>query len=596
MLSKIKKSRAYYNYNRMWPYVRPYWFRALIAMILSIPIGSLDAVIAWCMKPYLDTVILTKTVEQEATSSLLSSPWMILVLIVGITTTQGILRYFNDYLNTWVGTRIVNDIKLVLYNKLLSLETSYFDTRNSGQIIYRFSSDADAASNGLLNHVKTFTSRLVSSISLICVLFINSWKLTIIAIVILTISFYPMSRVRKLIARIIDEQQKSGSKIVTVYNETFSGNRTITAYNYQSVQRQKFQTTLQFLAKLALQMVKRTAWISPLMHIIASIGIAITIGYGAHMISTDQITAGGFVSFLTALLLLYTPLKSLGGNFTSVQVSFLAMERLFEVLDTQPKITDKENAIDLLDITNEIEFQHVSFSYKPDVPVIKDFNLKVKVGECIALVGNSGGGKSTVVSLLPRFYDTTAGQILIDGINIKDISLQSLRNKISVVFQDNFLFSGSIRENILIGKPNATDEEIWKSLEMAYLSDFVSSLKEGLDAQIGERGILLSGGQKQRVAIARAFIKNSDIIILDEATSALDNKAEAIVQKAIENLMKNKTVFVIAHRLSTIQNADKIVVMNAGTISEIGSHEELMKKSSGAYRLLYEAQFKNSSS
>ena len=234
------------------------------------------------------------------------------------------------------------------------------------------------------------------------------------------------------------------------------------------------------------------------------------------------------------------------------------------------------------------------FSYQPGVPVLKNINIKADVGQSIALVGNSGGGKSTIVSLLPRFYDVVSGQILIDGIDIRDVTLTSLRDKMAVVFQDNFLFAGTIRDNVKIGKPDATDEEIWKALDMAYLTDFISSLNEGLDTYIGERGILLSGGQKQRVAIARAFIKDAPIIILDEATSALDNKSEAVVQKAIENLMKNKTVFVIAHRLSTIRNADKIVVINEGEIMEIGSHEELMAVENGVYKALYNAQFKSS--
>ena len=271
----------------------------------------------------------------------------------------------------------------------------------------------------------------------------------------------------------------------------------------------------------------------------------------------------------------------------------MAIERVFEILDTPPAIRDKENATELKSVNSDIEFRNVCFGYRPDVPVLKNISLKADVGQSIALVGNSGGGKSTIVSLLPRFYDVGTGQILIDGTDIRDVTLTSLRDKMAIVFQDNFLFAGTIRDNVRIGKPDASDEEIWKALDMAYLTDFVSSLAEGLDTYI-ERGILLSGGQKQRVAIARAFIKDAPIIILDEATSALDNKSEAVVQKAIENLMKNRTVFVIAHRLSTIRNADRIVVINEGEIMETGSHEELMNIENGVYKALYNAQFKSS--
>ena len=328
-----------------------------------------------------------------------------------------------------------------------------------------------------------------------------------------------------------------------------------------------------------------------MMHVIVSVGIGIAIAYGSHLILTNQITSGNFVSFITALIMLYTPIKNLGNNFNAVQFSFLAIERVFSILESEPKIKDSENAVVLNNI-GTIEFKDVNFEYVRNKPVLKNINLKVTAGETIALVGNSGGGKSTIVSLIPRFYDVVSGGILIDGIDIRNLTLKSLRQNIAIVFQDNFLFSGTIRDNVMLGNENATEKDVEKAIKMAYLDDFIAGLSNGLDTQIGERGILLSGGQKQRVAIARAFLKNAPIVILDEATSALDNKAEAIVQKAIDNLMQDKTVFVIAHRLSTIQNADKIVVINEGEIAETGNHEELLKIDNGAYKMLYEMQFK----
>ena len=309
-----------------------------------------------------------------------------------------------------------------------------------------------------------------------------------------------------MIKTLMKQTVASGSQTITAYNETFSGNRTIMAYNYQDEQKQKFSRILASLFKLNIKMTQRSSWLSPVMHITASFGIAATIGYGSHLILTGQLTPGGFVSFISALLMLYTPIKNLGNNFNSVQFSFMAIERVFEILDSIPTIRDKENALDSIKSVNKtIEFRDVCFSYRPGIPVLKNINIKADVGQSIALVGNSGGGKSTIVSLLPRFYDVVSGQILIDGIDIRDVTLTSLRDKMAVVFQDNFLFAGTIRDNVKIGKPDATDEEIWKALDMAYLTDFVSSLGEGLDTYIGERGILLSGGQKQRVAIARAL-------------------------------------------------------------------------------------------
>lgn len=285
-------------------------------------------------------------------------------------------------------------------------------------------------------------------------------------------------------------------------------------------------------------------------------------------------------------------MKSLGSNYNSVLMSFMAIERVFGIMDSTPAIADRPNAVEMPSEHHTIEFRNLCFEYNRGTPILKNINLTVTQGQIIALVGNSGGGKTTLVSLLPRFYDPTAGAILIDGTDIRDFTLESLRRHIGVVFQDNFLFAGTIRENILIGNKDATPEQLNTAIEMACLGDFVNSLKDGLDTQIGERGILLSGGQKQRVAIARAFLKNAPILILDEATSALDNKSEAVVQRAIENLMRDKTVFVIAHRLSTIRNASKIVVVNQGEIVESGTHDELMQHECGAYKTLYDMQFK----
>lgn len=583
LIQGIKQSQAYINYSRILPYVRPYWFRAILAVLICIPIGSLDAVIALSLKPYMDLVMVEKTVQ---------SPWYIPFGIVLFTTIQGLLNYAATYLNTWVGGKITNDLKMSLYKKMLTFETGYFDKKKSGDIVFRFNNDADTACNGLLENLKTFTSRLFSSISLVCVLFYNSWQLAIIASVILGCAFLPLSNIRKRIKSVMDKSVSAGSAVITAYNESFAGNKTITSYNLKTLQENKFKNILSNLFSLKIKMVQRTSWLSPMMHVIVSVGIGLAIGYGSHLILTGAITSGNFVSFITALIMLYTPIKNLGNNFNAVQMSFMAIERVFGVLDAKPKIEDKKDAKELKGIEKGIEFRDICFEYIKDKPVLIHISLKVNKGETIAFVGNSGGGKSTIVSLLPRFYDIESGEITIDDINIKDYTLKSLRQNIAVVFQDNFLFSGTIKDNILLGKQNAADEEINTALRMAYLDDFVKSLKDGVNTQIGERGVLLSGGQKQRIAIARAFIKNAPVVILDEATSALDNKSEAIVQKAIDNLMKDKTVFVIAHRLSTIQNADRIAVINEGELVELGNHETLMAIPNGQYKALYNMQFK----
>lgn len=579
----LNNQRFVRNYKRMWPYVKPVWFRALCSMLICIPIGSLDAIIALALKPYMDLVMVEKSV---------ASPWYIPLGIVAFTSVQGGLKYLSSYLSTWVGGKITNGLKFDLFRKLLTFETSFYDKRNSGDVVFQFNNMADSACSGLLDNLSVFTQRIFSSISLVCVLFYNSWQLALIAVVVLGCAFAPVAKIQKRIKSVMQKTVVADAAIITEYNEVFAGNKTITSYNLQNNETSKFQWILKNVFNLRIKMVQKTQWLSPMMHVIVSVGIAAAIGYGSHLIMSGQITSGNFVSFITALILLYTPVKNIGNNLNAVQFSFFAIEGIFDLLDTQPAIKDKENPQTLEEIKSSVKFKNVNFEYIPNTPVLKNINLDVQKGQTIAFVGNSGGGKTTIVNLIPRFYDIKSGSITIDGVDIRDYSLQSLRQNIAVVFQDNFLFSGTIKENILLGNEKATDEQIQKAVKMAYLDEFIASLKDGINTVIGERGVLLSGGQKQRVAIARAFLKDAPIIILDEATSALDNKAEAIVQKAIDNLMQDKTVFVIAHRLSTIQNADKIVVINQGEIVEEGNHEELLNIPNGAYKALYEMQFK----
>lgn len=580
---KLKKSDFYVNYSKMWKYVKPYWGRAIIAMTITIPIGAMDAVIAWALKPYMDVVMVEKGASYTA---------YIPLLIVVFTLLQSALNYMATYLNTWVGQKVSMGLKLDLYKKLLHYNASYFDQHQSGEVLMRFSTDVDMSCGGLLANLKLFTTRLFSSLSLICVLFYNSWQLAIVAVVVLAGALYPLTTVKRKIKSIMDKTIFNYAAVNTQYNETYAGNRIISSYNLYDYQSNKFSSNLHQCFKLGIKMIQRTGLLSPMMHFIVSVGIAGVIWYGSHLIVTQTITPGNFVSFIAALIMLYTPIKAIGNNFNAVQMALLAMERVFELMEAQPTITSKKGAPKLEKISKSIEYDDVCFEYIEGKPVLDHVNLKIKKGETIAFVGNSGGGKTTMVNLLPRFYDVTSGAVMIDGVDIRDYNLDSLRDNIAVVFQDNFLFSGTIRDNILLGKEDATQEEIDMAVKNACLEEFISSLEKGLDTNIGERGALLSGGQKQRIAIARAFIKNAPIVILDEATSALDNKSEAVVQKAVDNLMKDRTVFIIAHRLSTVRNADKIIVVNYGHIAEQGTHEELLKKKDSVYASLYKTQLK----
>ena len=598
---KDTKSKDAFNYKyllgKIFPYIKPVLPRATINLLIAIPLGLLDGVVALALKPYLDFVV---NGNPEHTWTFLgitvhSQAFLAMIIpfgIVGFALFQGILKYSSNYLTDWTGQKISMSLKKDLFKKLTSMDPQFFDVNSSGIVLTRFLSDPDTASRNVIDLLKSFIATFFGLIGLVGVLLYNSWKLAIIGVTIMAIAITPVTFIRKRVKKVSNATMVVGGNMTTNFNETFAGNKIMTAYNLQKDQNEKFDNQITEQFHLAMSLTKRVGWLSPIMYFVCSIGIALVMAYGNSLILSGEMTAGSFASFVTSLLLLYKPTKTLGNTLTNLQNVFVAMSRVFELFDLQPQIKSPEKPVALADLNNCIDFKNVYFEYEKDVPVLKDFNLHVNKGETIALVGNSGGGKSTVVSLLPRFYDVTSGAIEFDGVNIKDFELDNLRSKISFVFQDNFLFSGTIKENILMGNEQATDEQLEEVVRMAHLDEFAHTLEKGLDTFVGERGASLSGGQRQRVAIARAMLKNSPIVILDEATSALDNKSEAIVQKALDNLIKNRTVFVIAHRLSTIQNADRIAVVDEGKLAELGTHDELMNIEGGKYKYLYEMQFK----
>lgn len=594
-LDKIQTDRAFdyfYLLSRIWPYIRPVMFRIIVAFLLAIPLGLLDGATAFILKPYIDIVVngndftyKTFTLTRDVFAAAI--PW----LIMGFAVVQGLLKYANSYLTDWISQKISISVKEDLFKKLVYLDSQFYDENTSGLVIQRFLSDPDSASKNVVESLKTLITAFTSSLGLIAVLLYNSWKLAFVGVIVLVCAFIPVSLIRKRVKNVSNATMVVGSGMTTNVNETYHGNKIISGYCLQEDIYAKFKAQIRRLFDLSMSLTKRTGWLSPIMYFIASIGVAIVMVVGNHLIITGEMSTGSLASFITSLLLLYKPIKTLGSTLTGMQNIFVSMNRVFELFDLVPRIQDKGETQELKGVNSSISFENVCFEYEENKPVLNNISFDVKKGEIMALVGNSGGGKSTIVNLIPRFYDIKSGSIKIDGVDIRNFSLNSLRANISEVFQDNFLFSGSIRDNILMGKKDATEEEIHQAICAAHLDDFVQTLDNGIDTIIGERGTTLSGGQRQRVAIARAMIKNAPILILDEATSALDNKSEAIVQKALENLIKGRTVFVIAHRLSTIKNADKIAVINEGHLVEMGSHDELIKIENGQYKFLYEMQF-----
>ena len=585
-----------YLLNKMYPYIKKVLWRSVLLFLLAVPLGLLDGVVAFSLRPYMDFVVNgneLQTFELWGHTFKLQAFFikLIPIAIVLFALIQGVLKYVCNYLSDWTGNKMSNALKVDLFKKLTSMDTKFYDVNSSGIVLNRFLTDPDTASKNLINTLKSFILAMFEFVALVFVLLFNSWKLALIGIGVMGIAITPVIFIKKKIKSVSNATMVVGGDMTTNFNETFAGNKIITAYNLQGNQNHKFEDQIHRQFDLTMSLTKRVGWMSPIMYFVCSIGIAIVMNYGNSLILSGEMSAGSFASFVTSLLLLYKPTKSLGLTLTNLQTTFVSIARVFELFDLMPEIKNSPNAKELKEISSGIKFENVWFEYEEGQPVLKDFNLQVNKNETIALVGNSGGGKSTVVNLIPRFYDVTKGSVKINGIDIRELDIVSLRNNISFVFQDNYLFTGTIKENILMGKPDATESEIAEAVKLSHLDEFLGTLPDGIDTVVGERGASLSGGQRQRVAIARALIKNAPIVILDEATSALDNESEAIVQKALDNLMKNKTVFVIAHRLSTIHSAHRIAVLNEGELAQLGTHEELMSKQDGRYRYLYEIQF-----
>ncbi len=551
-----------------------------MACMLVIAVAS--SATAFLVKPVLDDIFFNKD-----TTMLKIIP----VVVVLIYFLRGLGMYGQDYLMNYVGENVIKDLRNDLYSRIQDLPIAFFHKEKTGVLMSRITNDVNIIKAMVSTAVTGSLKDSFSIVGLTFVIFYRDWKMALIAFVVLPVAFFPVVEFGRRVRRISTGWQEAMADLNSFLHETFAGNKIVKAFGMESYEKKRFFDKTLDLFKLEMKAVIARSLSSPIMEFLGGLGIAFIIWYGGYKVITGSSTAGTFFSFMAAVLMLYDPVKKLSGLNNAVQQGLAAADRVFDIIEMESDIKERKDPITIKRGPHRVTFENVFFKYD-DVMVLKDINLDVKAGEVLALVGMSGGGKTSLVNLIPRFYDVTRGAIRIDGIDIRDVSISSLRDQMGIVTQEPILFNDSIRNNIAYGKRNATDKEIIKAAEAAYAYDFIQNFPNKFDTNIGELGGRLSGGEKQRICIARALLKDAPILILDEATSSLDAEAEMLVQKALENLMKGRTTFVIAHRLSTIDYADRIVVIVNGRVEEEGKQEELISMQ-GEFFKLYQMQYSN---
>lgn len=572
------------RFKRLMRYVRPYRARFLAAFVCSGLVALLSGAYAWLARPVLDEIFIQKN-EQ-----------MLLVLplaLLGVATLKALFSYGVGYLMAYVGNRVVADIRQELFQQLMRLSVGFHDTNTSGRLVSRVVNDVGMMANAASSVVKDIFQNGLTFLAMIGVILYQNWKLAGLSLIVIPLSALSMVRVGKRLKRLATSGQEQLGDLSSTLQEMLSGIRMVKAFGREEAEAERFEARNRKVLSTTLKSNQVWSLGHSQMEIIGVIGVAAIIWYGGYLVIHDTMTPGAFFSFMAALFMAYTPIRKLSGSNNLIQQALAAAERVFDVLDLKTEYAQNSGTAPLTGINQAIEFQGVSLRYENQtVPALTDVDLAIKPGEVVALVGSSGSGKTTLVSLLPRFYEPTAGGIFIDGTPLTSYELQSLRAHIGIVSQEIVLFDDTVRSNIAFGRVGAGQADVEQAAKLAYAHDFILRLPEGYDTIIGERGLKLSGGERQRLAIARAILRDPPLLILDEATSALDTESERIVQLALANLMKNRTTLVIAHRLSTIQNADRIVVLDRGAIVEMGSHDELLRQG-GVYRRLHAMQFQD---
>lgn len=576
---------SFQSYKRLLMFIKPYIPRLIISVICMAMSGLSNVVVPWLIKDVIDKVLANKDVYTLN---------LIVIGIIILFVLRGIFFFGQTYLMSYIGQRIVIDIREKLYRHLQRLSLSYYDRRKTGVIMSNLTNDVGALQVAIAGNLVSFVQEVVILVGSLASMLYLYWKLTLLTFIIVPIVLFTIKFFGIRLRHAGHEVQGKIADITALLQEAISCIRIIRSFNREEYEISRFMDQNDKNFQAVMKTTKLTSLLTPFIEFFAAVAVTAIIWYGGMSVINGEITAGALIAFLIYAINLANPVRRISQIYGDIQKSLAAADRVFETLDTEPDVTEKVNAVTLPVVQGKVEFNHVSFSYDDEHPALTDFTLSIEPGQIVALVGPSGAGKSTVANLLPRFYDVNQGSLTIDGIDVRDVTFSSLRCQIGLVPQETMLFNTSIKENILYGRLDATDEEIIAAAKAANAHEFIMEMPEGYDTIAGDRGNALSGGQRQRIAIARAILKNPRILILDEATSALDTESEKIVQSALDRLMKGRTAVVIAHRLSTVRDADMIVVIQQGRIVETGTHEQLLSQK-GLYANLYSVQFSEKS-